>query len=703
MIDSRSVLLALLVAGATSAPRRAPSQDAAQDVRYAGCNVEITSLADTKATVARSLRIVAMRVSPGDAPSGLVPKGAFTARFTGAIVVPLRDRYTFSFEGIGAAKLEIGGKVVFDFDQDGEGAAASVRSAAKPTRLRKGENDFVLTYTSRPDGHGACRLLWEGFGIARELVPPTVLVHTKIQAAVDGESALAGREMVADRQCLACHALPESQATSMIELRRRGVNLSGVGSRFTLGFLAKWIEDPHALRPTARMPKIALGGRDEQENASRARDLATWLATLRDPELDRMTISGGTALRGGHLFARFGCVACHLRPDADELIDPRGADRVPLRNVRSKWSTRAALAAFLKLPDRHDRWIRMPDFGFSDDEAADLSAFLWETSAADAFASQATDGDATRGLALANELRCASCHVFQDIDGLTAAQARPWTEVASAVAEKKPCGAAGFAPDFRLSPVDLSRLAAFATTDPNGVSAGNACTAEFFERQVAALRCTSCHVYDGRVDDQTRFASEVADITAPPKPEEVDQIRPELTWLGEKLRSEWGTKFLKGEATSPRTWLHARMPRFRSRARELADGMAAMHGLETTKKSEIEAPREDLARAGSRVAGNKGHACTTCHSIGKFAATMVFESPGINFDRVSERLRHDFYLRWMLDPQRFDKRTKMTKFGDEKGRTALPAFDGDAREQFEAVWQYLLEGSKIRPPDETSR
>lgn len=655
-----------------------------------GCRLAVRG-ADGSSHVRRS-RFVALRVEKGDAPSALVAPGAFTAEWSGSIVVPLRDRYTFAFEGVGKAKLEIGGKTVFEVAHD----LRRVTVAPKKTRLKKGANPFRLTFTSRADGSGSCRLLWEGFGIARELVPPSVLVHEdEDKEVVSGEAVARGRAFVATRQCLTCHEDANSVKGGMTELRRRGRSLDGVGSRFREDWLARWLENPKKLRPTARMPRM-LG----DEARGHAKDLTAWLVTLRDPDTERAKVSKGDVTNGGALFATLGCIACHTRPD--RAIDPE-SDRIPLTYVRGKWKTRAALAAFLEKPEAHDRWIRMPNFAFSSEELADMSAFLWEKSNR-VMARQGDEerGDAKRGRALAEALGCRSCHT---IEGLTPQKAKPWAEMTPEAVLGRGCASGkGKGPRYELTDREMGDLLSFVGQPDHAASFAHTSPADFAERQISDLRCTSCHRYDGRIDEQSRLQSEVDDLALPAAADEVDQIRPALTWLGEKLRSEWTQKFIGGDVKeSPRPWLHARMPHFRSRARFLADGLAAMHGLDRTRKSEIAKPVPKLAAIGSRIVGKKGHSCTTCHAVGQAGATMVFESPGINLAHSAERLRADFYLRWMLDPQRFDKTTKMTKFADEKARTQLEEFDGDARAQFEAVWQYLLEGAKIRPPDETDR
>jgi hypothetical protein len=66
---------------------------------------------------------------------------------------------------------------------------------------------------------------------------------------------------------------------------------------------------------------------------------------------------------------------------------------------------------------------------------------------------------------------------------------------------------------------------------------------------------------------------------------------------------------------------------------------------------------------------------------------------------VRERLRKEYYERWMFNPIKVDPATKMPAFADAEGKTAIrDVYDGDAAKQFEAVWQFLLRGTDIKPP-----
>jgi hypothetical protein len=73
----------------------------------------------------------------------------------------------------------------------------------------------------------------------------------------------------------------------------------------------------------------------------------------------------------------------------------------------------------------------------------------------------------------------------------------------------------------------------------------------------------------------------------------------------------------------------------------------------------------------------------------------VFEAPGVNLGYANQRLQKDYYHRWMLNPLSFDPTTRMPKFSPDGVTTPLTdTLGGQARDQFEALWQALNEVSK---------
>ncbi len=182
-----------------------------------------------------------------------------------------------------------------------------------------------------------------------------------------------------------------------------------------------------------------------------------------------------------------------------------------------------------------------------------------------------------------------------------------------------------------------------------------------------------------------------------------DQRAPILTWAGEKLRPQWMQKFIGGQVPyKPRYYLHARMPDFGAAWAELlTQGLTQEHGCPPNYPA-YPPPQKDLADIGQSLVGkipNQSFGCVQCHAVGSQAPLAPFEAPAINFMHVTERLREDYYYRWIHDPLRVDPETKMPRFDDADGKTGLTTiFDGDSHRQYEAIWNYLLTGKDIRPP-----
>jgi hypothetical protein len=70
---------------------------------------------------------------------------------------------------------------------------------------------------------------------------------------------------------------------------------------------------------------------------------------------------------------------------------------------------------------------------------------------------------------------------------------------------------------------------------------------------------------------------------------------------------------------------------------------------------------------------------------------MTHHFGAIDLVHSRARLRREFYLRWMRNPQRIAPLTAMPAYADASG-SATPLAEvlgGDATRQFEAIWQYL--------------
>jgi len=616
----------------------------------------------------RSARMVALSVPARQAVTPFVPAGPFVATWEGTITSELGGEYTFAAEMRGVFTLKINGTLVL------EGAGDSTaQTMNKTVQLNKGANRFVAEFQADGQDDASVQLTWWAKDFPHEPVPPALFQHDANGRALrEGRRVREGRALFIQMRCAACHA----GARLAPELAETAPLFNELGAKFNEEFLARWIDDPHAIRPHARMPRVfSDGGRS-------AADVAAYLVSL--GHRDDTAPAPENAPLGGALFANFGCIACHTTPDF-KGVDAHG--RVPLSHVRAKWQPRA-LGEYLKDPAKDFPHARMPDFRLTDEEAERLTSYLIENARREFPA--APKGDAARGAALLVSAGCVACHAGAPMAGAPKLADLAWAKGCLA----PDASARGNAPDFVFTLEQRDALAAFAASGFESLRWE--APIEFAERQIADLRCTACHARDGEQSVWSRLDDEMLVLqSGAPNSDAIEgapaasTALPALTWIGEKLRADWMERFIAGKVDEkPRPWIIGRMPGFSARAHGLAEGLALSHGLPLAEgEPKIDAER---ARIGERLLGESGFNCVQCHELGEVRATAVFEAPGPNLARTRERLREGFFKRWLLHPLRIDPGTKMPRFATDDGKTPLAdVLGGDAREQIDAIWQFL--------------
>jgi mono/diheme cytochrome c family protein len=554
----------------------------------------------------------------------------------------------------------------------------SKQTSAK-VRLKKGANPIVVRYAAPADGPAALRLYWAERTNPAEPIPPTVLTHDASDAELIGHLKLrAGRELFAKLRCAKCHtsdsAMPEAMADAP--------SLAGVGSRLRADWMARWIDDPGAVRHDASMPRVF------PPADPRGADVAAYLATLKAGDPSDKDFAVTESARGARLFTGLGCIACHSFEDGK---------RNSLAGAKQKFFA-GSLVSYLRDPQAHYAWNPMPDFQLSDDEARQLSAYIWSRAAGEPLPKNLRSASAARGKELFASSGCVNCHAVeeQERDG-----ARTKIRVVRGCLAADDAGR-GAAPDFALTEPQRAALAAVVEAGPSSV--GHDTPADFADRQMRALNCVACHTLDAQLDTWSGLKDEIATIQSTAARDELagDQSRPSLTWAGERLRTDWMARFIAGSIEEkPRPWLAARMPSFgETRGTLLAKGLALHHGI-LPGASDPEPPiDEELAAVGRRLVGKeKGFSCVTCHAVGAAPAISPFEAYGPNFTLTADRMRHDFYTRWVRNPQRYEPGTRMPQYADMDGKTSFrDVFEGDAAKQFEAIREYLRKRDKMEPP-----
>ncbi|MGI9101455.1 MAG: c-type cytochrome [Terriglobales bacterium] len=124
---------------------------------------------------------------------------------------------------------------------------------------------------------------------------------------------------------------------------------------------------------------------------------------------------------GRKLLARYGCVRCHSLRQPDGVVMQGSDDPPSLAHIAQKTS-REWMYAWIKNPQAYSTTATMPNFGLTDDDARDVTAFLISQSTSLALpsaqtAARASAVDPTAGASLYGQSFCASCHAVQNAAG----------------------------------------------------------------------------------------------------------------------------------------------------------------------------------------------------------------------------------------------------------------------------------------------
>lgn len=621
------------------------------------------STQDSPAVLDRESRSkVSLFVPDRGSPSPFLPSGPFRAEWTGFISVDLRSDFRFQIEAVGRVGLDINGKVIQELEAKESGA---VLPPTELVRLSKGTNAIRVRYLSPKSGDAWIRLSWFNRDTPPGPVPSSAFSHRPSAEATADALRRRGRDLFLESRCIRCHDAGSGAGESVPDLAMDAPVFEGIGSRRKREWIRDWVLDPKKHRASARMPRLLKGEKAVEE----ADAVAAYLSSLVVSGAAQVSSPSpaGSVETGGKLFESLHCGSCHTA-SASSASD---LGKIDLSRTSAKF-TESSLRGFLKQPEEHFRWVRMPNFNLSDEEAAHLATFLFSLGPLNTPGSTPSGGEMlARGRKLLEDRGCVSCH---DIPRVAAFKAKP---LASMAPERWGLGCLAASPDdalpdFGFSEQERAALSEFGRRKEGSLRRHVA--ADFSRRHGGMLQCIECH---GKVEGVPAFEP-----------------------LGEKLKAEYVEGILSGtRVVKPRPWLAARMPAFPVRAAELSAGMAHQAGFSSLTPPEGETDPEMVRTGAKLVSSAGGFSCISCHGAGSVVATQVFEAPGINLALSGRRLRKDYFHRWLRNPLALDPSTKMPVYFDEEGRSPLTEIlGGDGTKQREAIWQYLLMGERIPAP-----
>lgn len=542
--------------------------------------------------------------------------------------------------------------------------------------------------------------------------------------------------------CVACHApveKPEGVTDEvLVRAHATAVPLGDLATKYPAGALARFLQDPVKFRPGGRMPSLGLSD-------SEAASLATYLvreqltdAGGREPAAqaglqyeyfegpfggcaefatrqpaavgDVPTVDAKVASRPGNFGLRFQGVitaptdgdytfwinsddGSQLYLDGVRLIDNDGVHPPVERSAKRRLPAgpHSFLVLFYQNGGGYELDVRWEGPGI-ERQVIPATAFTHfvrplTPKGHEAFAVDATQ--AARGREWFGRLNCAACHA---VEGILGTPAKPLLELAGrstqgCLADSVPAGVPKF--ELSVSQREALRTAVRSVTQLRESLEAVAQVAHTMSR----LNCYACHVRDetggpqasGRAD-WFRMVSEV-DLG------DEGRMPPHLNAVGAKLRPEWLGRLLE-EGTKVRPYMATRMPRFGElHARRLKAAFVQADERAEARPEPTVSARD--AKAGWKLVGRDGMNCIACHTFSTFGSTGI---PALALDTLAQRVRWDWFRRYLPDPAALRPGTRMPTFWPEGRSVQREILGGDTEAQIQALWAWLRDGSKAEVP-----
>jgi mono/diheme cytochrome c family protein len=566
----------------------------------------------------------------------------------------------------------------------------------------------------------ACAILWGGPTPAE--AAPIVAGFERYGRLADSDAARvdAGLVLVGELGCVNCHAASKEAAQHV--LPKAGPVLAKVGVRLRPEWIVRHVKSPHEVKPGTTMPDV-LAGLPAAERDRVADAIAHFLISTGEFVDGWGTappkVNVGAALAA---YEQSGCAACHgsRKPDAAKL-----PDAMPLGDLAAKWSPKA-LHDFLRDPLDTRPSSRMPAAAVrGSDFHAIVAALIGASVGPDgvplvpppAAAFAVDPARATEGRTLFAAVGCANCHRMPaDGKGTPIAATRtpkPLADLAAppsgCLAPSPPAAAAPPVPWYGLDDAQRAAIMAALSWLNSPSAAAPAARERQIDRGFTALNCYACHARDGKggtlpavatVDEDGEpirvdpardalFTSAVAELG------DEARLPPTLTGVGDKLTPEYLLQVLRDGVNERATYMHTAMPRWHG---AVTDPLARL--LADDPKTTVPLPAldgfsaADITEQGRILSGSKALGCIKCHQFDRDKGQSLGVLPMV---RMAKRLRHEWFLAYVANPQHFRPGTRMPASWPD-GKVFFPdILDGTAAGQIEGIWRYIS-SKEQRPP-----
>ena len=455
-----------------------------------------------------------------------------------------------------------------------------------------------------------------------------------------------GKQIVETVGCFGCHAIGAiKDVANQSQIRRRhGYNLENQGSKVSQAWIYNWVKDPAQVWPETKMPSLRLS--DEE-----ALDVSAYLSSLKNAEWEKKALPQIDAaalddvalelLRNNSTDIEAREKLKTMSPDQKNLfVGERLISRYGCFGCHNIPKFEKAQQIGTELTEAGSKLVSQLDFGFID----------IEHSRHDWYKQKLTDPRSF------------------DVGRVK----RPEELLKM--------------PNFKFSPQEVDAISGVLVSmvkDPVPLEMRDKTTQAIVEgRQlIAEKNCRGCHMIEGAGGD-----------IRPTKDQA--QWPPNLNTEGFKTQPLWLHPFLKDPGTVKlRPWLTARMPTFHFTEQQAGTIGRYFSALDKVDypfiSTEIETDAETMKAGADLFEKAK---CQSCHPTSNaIPPGKTPEDLAPNLQLASQRLRPDWILQWIADPQKIFPGTRMPAFFAAGQPNPFPeVLGGDSKKQIKALRDHLF-------------
>jgi mono/diheme cytochrome c family protein len=480
-----------------------------------------------------------------------------------------------------------------------------------------------------------------------------------------------GKKLITDLSCSGCHNKPGIRKNFTPSLD--GIGRKVIGRNWVLN----WLKDPLQYQPNTKMPNFVLSDQETDILTDFLMSFKTFingetLEPLPNIYFKNKDNEDFIAL-GQTRFAEARCISCHA-------IEGKGGK---LATDLSKIASKAKedwIYNYIKNPRKFQPQVEMPQYGFSDEEAAAITAYMksefidWDASEEDTTGHTPLPDFYEKGLALFNKYNCGGCHrlsakgIIENLgpDLATVGSKRTYqidwgeTEIPHTIydfIENKINNPREFGENTRMPHYSLARYQTEAITTyllslkeeslpENYIQRADEKPERLMQGEVGRIfkkyACLKCHSLNSSGGD----------------------VAPDLTTVGSQLKTEWMRDYFKLPYTL-RPIVEERMPNLFISNNEVEillnyfNNVLLDDSLQTPVNMVIN--KESEERGGSLFYEKYG--CQSCHIVGGKGGYV-----GPPLDNIGSRLKPGWIYNWLMNPQKYKPETI-------EPRTGMPVQD----------------------------